>query len=59
MLIDHHIDRYIEANILPQQKVRRLANGSIDYIFYDKRARTFRSTVLRDVGRAVLTRTRR
>jgi len=47
MLTDRPVDAYIEENILPQQHTRRLANGSIDYTFYDRRARSHRGSAFR------------
>jgi len=47
MLIDRQVDTYIEEKILPQQHIRRLANGSIDYKFYDQRAREGRGIAAR------------
>jgi len=54
MLIDHHIETYIEENILPQQHIRHLANGSIDYTFYDCRAREARGITVRAAFRSLL-----
>jgi hypothetical protein len=59
MLIDHHVDTYIEQDIFPQQNIRRLANGSIDYSFYDQRARTNRGVTFRAASRSVTTLFRR
>ena len=53
MLIDHQVETPAEENILPQQSIRRLANGSIDYTFYDKRARTHRGVAFRTAIRLV------
>lgn len=53
MLIDPKVETYVEENILPQQNIRRLANGSIDYTFYDKRARTHRGVAFRTASRLV------
>ena len=53
MLIDPKVETYVEENILPQQNIRRLANGSIDYTFYDKRARTHRGVAFRAANRSV------
>ena len=53
MLIDHQAETYVEENILPRQSIRRLANGSIDYTFYDKRARTHRGVAFRKSTRSV------
>jgi alcohol dehydrogenase class IV len=38
---------------LPQQNIRCLANGSIDYTFYDKRARSDRGAAISGAGRSV------
>ena len=53
MLIDNHVETHVEENILPQHKIRRIANGSIDYTFYDKRARANRGVAFRSGGRSV------
>ena len=53
MLTDPYVETYVEENIPPLQNVRRLANGSIDYIFYDKRARNDRGAAFRTAGRTV------
>ena len=53
MLIDPKAETYVEENVLPQQNIHRLANGSIDYAFYDKRARTHRGVAFRSVSRSV------
>lgn len=53
MLIDHHTKAYIETNLLPQQSIRRLANGSIDYTLYDGVARTCRSEKILRTGPAI------
>lgn len=53
MLIDNHVETYIEENILPQQHVRRLANGSIDFTFYNRRVCSDRGVALRAAGRSV------
>jgi hypothetical protein len=47
MLIDHNVHTHIEEKILPQCDIRRLANGSIDYTFYDQRAREGRGVAFR------------
>jgi hypothetical protein len=47
MMTHRHVDAYIEEKVLPQQHIRRLANGSIDYTFYDHRAREGRGVAVR------------
>jgi hypothetical protein len=59
MLIDQHVETHLEENILPKQYIRHLANGSIDYSFYDQRARTTRGVAFRSAGRLVTTLFRR
>ena len=54
MLIDHYVETYVEENIPRLQNVRRLANGSIDYTFYDMRARNDRGAAFRTAGRTVM-----
>lgn len=53
MLTNRHVDAYIEEKILPQQNIRRLANGSIDYTFYDRRAREGRGITVRAAFRSL------
>lgn len=53
MLIDQHVETNVEENNLPQQNIHRLANGSIDYTFYDTRARSHRGVAFRAAGRSV------
>lgn len=55
MLIDQHVKAYVETNLLPQQSIRRLANGSIDYTYYDGKARVCRSKAFRGAGQSVRT----
>jgi hypothetical protein len=59
MLIDHHVDNTIEQELSPHQNIRRLSDGSIDYSFYDQRARTTRGVAFRSAGRLVTTLFRR
>ena len=47
MLIETHVETRIEDKTLPQQNIRRLANGSIDYSFYDQCARANRGVAFR------------
>jgi hypothetical protein len=47
MLTDRSANAYIEDKLLPQQHIRRLACGSIDYAFYDQRAREGRGIAVR------------
>jgi hypothetical protein len=53
MLTDRHVDAYIEDNI------RCHANGSIDYGFYDQRAREGRGIAFRSACRSVTALVRR
>ena len=53
MLTDRQVEAYIEKNILAQQNIRRLANGSIDYTFYDTHARVHRSAAFRTACRSI------
>ena len=43
MLIDLKLSSWINGHIVCQDSVRRLADGSIDYRFYDQRARRLRA----------------
>jgi hypothetical protein len=47
MQTDRHVEAHIEEKVLPQQHICRLANGSIDYTFYDRRAREGRGVAVR------------
>jgi len=55
MLSNDHVETYVAANILPQTQIRRLANGSIDYTFYDRRAHFQRSLDVCRLAQAVKT----
>jgi hypothetical protein len=59
MLTNRHVDAYIEEKIPPQQNIRRLANGSIDYTFYDRRAREDRGIAVRAAFHSLITLGRR
>lgn len=50
MHINRHVSRYIEDNVPEPQSIRRLADGSIDFKFYDDTARICRSQEFRMVG---------
>lgn len=53
MHIDAHVQAYIEKYLLEPHSIRRLANGSIDYTYYDGEARTCRSNSVRRTGSVV------
>ncbi len=53
MLINNNVNTQFEDTILAQQNIRRHANGSIDYSFYDQRARTDRGVAFRAACRSV------
>lgn len=52
MLTNDHVETYVATTIVPQTRTRRFANGSIDYTFYDQRARAYRGIDFRRLGSA-------
>jgi hypothetical protein len=44
MLIDPKLSSYVDEQVAPQERIRRLVDGSIDYGHYDRRARNLRAT---------------
>jgi hypothetical protein len=53
MHINPHVQSYIEKHLLEPNSIRRLANGSIDYTYYDGEARTCRSNSTRRTGSVI------
>ena len=53
MHTNQHLETYDKNNILSQQNAHCLADGSIDYTFYAKRARTHRGIAFRHAVRSV------
>lgn len=43
MLIDPKLSSWVDEHIVCQEQVRRFADGSIDYAYYDRRARRLRA----------------
>ena len=54
-----HLNSTIDEMIAPETTVRRLANGAIDYTFYDARARCHRASAFRTAARLVVRLVRR
>lgn len=46
MLIDPKVATHVDEKAAPHQEIARLADGSIDYAFYKRRARRLRATEL-------------
>jgi hypothetical protein len=59
MRTERHVDAHIDKHILPLHGERRLADGSIDYRFYDRRTRALRAGALQIAGRAIVEALRR
>lgn len=53
MLTDSRLETYIEQKIAPQTGMCHLANGSIDYRIYDRRARACRAHGFANAGAAI------